>query len=421
MDIRARVATFHLAGRAAAITTDGVTVVAFLGRDDQPVTTLGRAARAGCARWFKVASRIAAVTRDQVPVVAALGPFLDAVSTGRFVACVFRSRAGASPPSLPLASRAAAIAIGRVAVVTLLGAGHDPIAAFDDTRSAGVGADIASFHLRAVSRATVATHGVAVVARFRAADDSVPALYRVHAGRARRRTGPTGFDQLTVRRTAIAVHSVAVVANLPDRDVHIAVSATGGARTRLARGQTNPARLGLTRARAAVPRGRVAVVAGLTAGDAAVATNVEFGTRFSRCRAGISGILTQAVRTASVAGGGIAIVADLARIEYPIAANIKGYAGLTRSGTGIAGFDLAQAVAAVSGKGIAVVASLRGLIDQSIATGWLRCDRAAALGRTVGAPRATSGINLEAIVGSPGRTRFCPACARSGSCRGTGI
>ncbi len=168
---------------------------------------------------------------------------------------------------------------------------------------------------------------------------------------------------MAVRRATIAVHGVAVVASLSFRDVHVAVSAARSARAGFTRDQTNPARFGLTRARTAVPRRRVAVVASLPAGDTAVAADVEFSARFPSRSASITRVLTQAVRAASVARDDIAIVTHFARIEHPIAANIKGHARLTHVWAIVAGFDLAQAVAAVPGKGVAVVASLRGLID----------------------------------------------------------
>jgi hypothetical protein len=155
-------AIFDLAVGRATVAVDVVAVIAVFVEHDTVATT-GSAAGAAALRFVGAVGR-AAIEGQGVAVVAALGALDVLVAAGGV-----RASAGttvALPTDLDPATVRAAVAGGLVAVVALLGKDHQSIA----TASHGVasfargGARKPGFDTEAVVGATVAGHGVAVVA-----------------------------------------------------------------------------------------------------------------------------------------------------------------------------------------------------------------------------------------------------------------
>jgi hypothetical protein len=195
----------------------------------------------------------------------------------------------------------------------------------------------------------------------------------------------------------------------------------------LARYWTNPPTLELASAAATVSALCVAVVAILARFNALVAAR---GCELAGLsgRACIPGVLHRAVGVTAIVVLGVAIVANLARADGAVAANDISRTG-AGFGTGPVGFDLANTVAAITGKSVPVVALLDAvLVVDSVAASlghpWFadrgvhRGTRAVGVlatrtartdgGESEGATYATPAA-VAALAASPGRACACTA------------
>src|SRR5664279_3111004 len=273
---------------------------------------------------------------------------------------------------LQLACRAAPIARSRVAVVALLGAGHDSIATgLGHTAGANHRTGPSGFQL-AGRAAPVATDRVAVVALFSPANLAVTTLDCGYAELAWRGTDVIGLDRALGAAT-IAAQSIAIVALLADVQADNTVATEFDALTHLSRGRTGPAGFGLAGRRAAVARDDVAVVAAFASPDDAVATDIRRRLRTRTAgvvgglRAGEARLDCRTVCGAPVAGDCIAVVACLTGIHDAVATDPSLGAQDTWRRATVAGFQCANAGAAIAGRSVTVIALLAARrLDDSI-------------------------------------------------------
>ena len=337
---------------------------------------------AGAVR-LGLAGRRAAVERRGVAVVAALGAFLLVVAAGGGVA--FGDRvARAGPARIPAALGRAGHALDGDPRITRLVAGEDPVAAVGHAGRLDQRADVAALD-RAGRRATVAAVGVAVVALLVAFDRAVAAADlradALHAGDARAARALA----LAVARAAVALGDVAVVAHLAQGHVDDAIPAARRAHARRSRRRADPALLELAVRAATVARRRVAVVAVLTRLDALVAADRGPDAGAARY-ASEGGILHRAGGVAAVAVDHVAVVAHLARADHAVAAGGSPRAR-ARRGTVPVRLDVADAVAAVTGDGVAVIAVFdAALVVDAVAAARRNGQRAARSGRATAPP-----------------------------------
>ena len=203
----------------------------------------------------------------------------------------------------------------------------------------------------AVERAAVAAEGIAVVAGFGPAQQTVAAERAAEARRAAAQ--PAGLD-LAGAAAAVAARGIAVVAGLAAFEGAVAADERAVARLTAA----DVTAFDLAGARAPVAAAAVAVVAGLAGLDHAVAAVVDADAGLAVARE--TGF-DEAVAVATVAVLGVAVVAVLARIERAVAAQRCADAGLASAG--IAAVDDAVCTATVAVVGVAVVAGLSALDD----------------------------------------------------------
>ena len=171
-----------------------------------------------------------------------------------------------------MAGGGAAIAAQRVAVVALLSARGDAVAALGRAGLADHPALISWLDGLAVTRAAIAAHRVAVVAFLVALEHAVPALdHRTDAQLARGTNAALAFG-LAVGRAPVPVLLVAVVAHFANRRLDNAVTAPRGRLAGIAWRRAHPTGFELTSAAAAIAAIAVAVVAVLARLDALVAT-----------------------------------------------------------------------------------------------------------------------------------------------------
>src|SRR5207249_2422558 len=161
----------HLGGarRGAAVAAERVAIVALLARVDDPVATARRRAIAVAVAGSAVEHTVVAPLARVDDAVATVG---DALALGvappgegwvaLFAAHRVHDPVAAAEPGLDRAGGRAAVAAHRVAVVALLGAAHDAVAAAGDER-AGIAAAVAVVRVAVV--ALLARLDVAVARR----------------------------------------------------------------------------------------------------------------------------------------------------------------------------------------------------------------------------------------------------------------
>jgi len=157
--------------------------------------------------------------------------------------------------------------------------------------------------------------------------------------------------------------SVAVVTVFSDGEIDDAVAAVGRLGARHSGRRARPARLDVAGRVATVVRRHVAVVALLAGRQDRVAADLLrllAGATGAVCALGAGKAwLDRAVRAATVAVGGVAVVARFTGVDLAVAADPLIHARLSRRRARVAGLDLTEAGAAVTGNGVAVVAALR--------------------------------------------------------------
>jgi hypothetical protein len=208
----------------------------------------------------------------------------------------------------------------------------------------------------AISRAAIILDGIAVIADFITRKHPVPALDNgTRAQLARSAKTPRALG-LAVGGTTVAILLVAIVTHFANRELYDAVPASRSLLAELARLRTDPAILELAGTAAAIATVRIAVVAILARFNAAIVTFGDERAGLSG-RALIPGVLHCAVSAAAVVIEGVAIVANLARANGAVAANDLSCA-FALLGTIPVRFDLANAVAAITGNSVSVVTFL---------------------------------------------------------------
>jgi hypothetical protein len=183
---------------------------------------------------------------------------------------------------------------------------------------------------------------------------------------ARGGAGPAVLQEGAVGGAAVAARGVAVVAGLPDARGDDAVAAHGRALAGLAGGGAEPAHLEVAVGVAAVAGRGVAVLARLGARDAAVAAEDD-------ALAGLAGVMQTKFRLCSVQSA----LQPSSPTALPSSQTSPGsISPLPHAKSKVQGspggqvqfrLDLADAVAAVAGQGVAVVAGLAEGIDVEVA------------------------------------------------------
>lgn len=207
---------------------------------------------------------------------------------------------------------------------------------------------------------------VLVVALFTDLDDAVAAdRLLAHAGLPwRART--SGVHRQTVRRTTRTTLGLPLIALLARCRLHDPVSTRG----EFLAGSRRAAPSGLGFAVRTAPIANCRWIAGFARLDAPIAAGVERRALLA-WYALITRILCLAVSRAAWAALIGALITDFTGIHYAIATGETDDTRLTLGRAHVIGFDLAQPVAAVARKGVAVITLLAVLVDLAItATRW---------------------------------------------------
>jgi hypothetical protein len=273
-------AVFDLTIARAAVTASGVAVVAIL-VEHNAVATL-RGAGVALAVWLPLAVRRAAVEGQGVAIVEAFGTFDLAVATGRRRACA----AVALVPEFEVASGRATIAAHGVTVIAGFSTRFDAVAALGCAGLTGDATLETFLDAGAVACAAIATGRVTVVAFLVAFENAVAAL---HSRAGAQRSGGANAARtlgLTVGRATVAVLLVAVVTNFTDGGLNNRITAARSGLTRFSWIRTDPAVLKLAGVAAAITACSIAIVAILSGFNALVAA---LGAANAR-RAGYAGV-----------------------------------------------------------------------------------------------------------------------------------